>query len=380
MAKLGSRELFPHLKPASYLGHAGVSPMSSTVLEAVQTSLQEFAGEGVGAVPGVLAMRTRLRQKLGLLLDCQAADLTLTTGTSWGVLAVAQNFPWKAGDRIACVHGDFPTNVTPWQAAAAQHGLEFVLLESDLSDLEQQLRQGLRLLAFSAVSFQTGLRQPWEQITELAHRYECQVLLDVIQAAGVVPFSVGELDYVAGGAHKWLMGAEGCGYLYVNPQRQSELQRHWAGWLSHENPVDFLFLGPGYLRYDRPLRRDPQVLEIGTSSALSQVALEASLNLLLELGVDQIFAHVTRFLDELEPRLEFLGWESLRRPGRASGILSLRPPAGTDLIHWERALRGRGVQISTPDGLIRLAPHWPNSLEEVPLVVEAFRHELDLRG
>ena len=122
------------------------------------------------------------------------------------------------------------------------------------------------------------------------------------------------------------------------------------------------------------------MLEIGTSSALSQVALEASLNLLLELGVDQIFAHVTRFLDELEPRLEFLGWESLRRPGRASGILSLRPPAGTDLIHWERALRGRGVQISMVAVLIKKAPHWPNSLEEVPLVVEAFRHELDLRG
>lgn len=373
MVGLGSRQLFPHLKVASYLNHAGVSPLSSPVLEAVQTSLLEFAGEGVGAVPGVLAMRSRLRQNLARLLACDAADLALTSGTSWGILAVAQNFPWRRRDRIACVRGEFPTNVTPWQAAAAQHDLELILLSPDLADLEEQLRLGLRLLAVSAVSFQSGLRLPWQQLTELAHRYECQVFVDVIQAAGVVPFEVGDIDYVAGGGHKWLMGVEGCGYLYVHPARQAELHRHWAGWLSHQQAVDFLFQGPGHLRYDRPLRPDPQRLEIGSGAALSQVALEASLNLLLELGVERIFGHVSGFLDHLEAALEFLQWPSLRCPVRASGTLSLRPPAGTDVSAWERALHRRGVQIATPDGLIRLAPHWPNSLEEVPLVVEAFR-------
>ncbi len=373
MAELGSRQLFPHLKVASYLSHAGVSPLSAPVLEAVQAHLLDFAGEGVGAVPEVLAMRLRLRQKLAQLLACNPQDLALTGGTSWGVLAVAQNFSWRRGDRIACVQGEFPTNVTPWQAAAAQHGLELIFLREDLADLEEQLRHGLRLVALSAVAFQTGLRQPWEQVVELSHRYECQVFVDAIQAVGVVPFVVGELDYVAGGAHKWLMGAEGCGYLYVRPDRQADLHRHWAGWLSHQQAVDFLFQGPGHLRYDRPLRADPQGLEIGSSANLCQAALEASLNLLLELGVNRIFAHVSDVLDQLEPALGFLGWPSLRRPEAASGMLSFRPPVGTDLSAWERALHQRGVQISTPDGYIRLAPHWPNSLEEVPLVVEAFR-------
>lgn len=369
MAELASRELFPHLKPSSYLNHAGVSPLSRPVIEAVQAVLGDFAGEGVGGVAGVLAMRTRLREKLGLLLGCPVASLALTGGTSWGILAVAQNFPWRSGDRIACVEGDFPTNVTPWQAT----GQPVVMLKPDLADLEGQLRQGLRLLAFSAVAFQTGRRQPVDEIVALAHRYECQVLVDAIQAVGVMPFAVGEADYVAGGAHKWLMGAEGCGYLYVRPDRQRELHHRWAGWLSHQQAVDFLFLGPGHLRYDRPLREDGQVFEIGSSSALSQAALEASLNLLLELGVERIFAHVSGFLDLLEPQLEFLSWSSLRQPGRTSGSLCLRPPTGTDLGAWERALHGQGLQLATPDGYLRIAPHWPNSLEEVPRIVEAFR-------
>ena len=95
--------------------------------------------------------------------------------------------------------------------------------------------------------------------------------------------------------------------------------------------------------------------------------------MLLELGVEQIFAHVTRFLDTLEPQLELPGWSRLRDRERASGSLCFRAPAGTDLVAWERALHREGVQVATPDGCLRLAPQWPNSLEEVPLVVEAFR-------
>lgn len=372
-AQLGSRQLFPYLKPFSYLGHAGVSPLSEPVERAVAACLREFASEGFGAVGGALAMRSRLRAQLGRLLECRPCDLVLTGGTSWGILSVAQNFPWRTGDRIACVEGEFPTNVTPWQTAAAQHGLELVWLRSDLSDLEAQLRRGLRLLALSAVAFQTGLLQPWEKVVELAHRYECRVFVDSIQAAGVVPLAVGKVDYLAGGAHKWLMGVEGCGYLYVSPECQSDLHRHWAGWLSHENAVSFLFEGAGHLHYDRPLRQDCQFLEIGSSATVAQVALEASLSLILDLGVGNIFAHVQQYLDQLEPALAFLGWESLRHRSARSGSLCLRPVAGTDLARWAARLDERGVRLSTPDGCLRLAPHWPNSCEEIPRVVEAFQ-------
>ncbi|MFN8613388.1 MAG: aminotransferase class V-fold PLP-dependent enzyme [Vulcanimicrobiota bacterium] len=379
--ELGSRRLFPHLQPACYLCHAGVSPLSEPVQQAVASLMGRFAGEGVGAVAEMLAMRQRLHQKLASLLGCLPYDLALTAGTSWGILAVAQNFPWRAGDRIACVQGEFPTNVTPWRQAAAQHGLELIYLQPDLGDLEAELKRGLRLLAVSAVSFQTGLRQPWQQLAQLVHARGCQIFVDAIQAVGIVPFEVGELDYVAGGAHKWLMGVEGCGYLYVRPERQTELRHHWAGWLSHEDPISFLFQGAGHLRYDRSLRPEPQRLEIGSSSHLSQVALEASLNLLLELGVDQIFAHVTGYLDELAPQLDFLGWTSLRRPGALSGSLCLKPGADVRLADWVAALDRRGVKVASPDGVLRISPHWPNSLKEVPRVVEAFQEvqrELDL--
>ena len=371
MAELGSRELFPHLQDRVYLGHAGVSPLSLPVQQAVENYCQSLAAQGFGSVPEVLAMRRRLRARLGQLLTCSPENLALTGGTSWGILAIAQNLAWKAKERVALVEGEFPTHVTPWQRAAAQHDLQVVMLGSDLADLEKELRQGLRLLAFSAVAFQSGLRNSWESITELCHAYECEVFVDAIQACGVVPFEVGHIDYVAGGAHKWLMGVEGCGYLYVRPHRQAALQRNWAGWLSHDDPVSFLTEGAGHLRYDRPLRSDMQYLELGSSAAIAQVALDASLELLLGFGIEAIFAHVTHYLDQLEPALVELGFESLRSRSRLSGALSLRPPSGS-VSDWATALLAQGIRISTPDGLLRLAPHWSNPQSEVEEVVAAF--------
>lgn len=331
-------------------------------------------------------MRERLRLKLGQLLQCAAEDVALTPGTSWGVLAMAQNYPWRSQDRVLLFRGEFPTNVTPWQQAALHHSLRLSYLEAEdfrqsrgLDLLEKELRQGVRLLAVSAVQFQSGLRMPLQAMVELAHRYGCEVFVDAIQACGVVPIAPEHLgvDYLVGGAHKWLMASEGCGFLYVARHRQRALRRHWSAWLSHQDPIRFLFEGPGELRYDRPLREELQALEFGSSSAFSQVALEASLTILLELGIDNIFEHVQRYLDVLEPALVDSGFTSMRSRQAPSGILSLQLPEGLKAAAMAAQLRELGVHVSTPDGYLRIAPHWPNCPQrEIPGVVEAFSRVL----
>lgn len=277
--------------------------------------------------------------------------------------------------------GEFPTNVTPWQRAAEQYGLRLEWLEASLfagpqglEALDQQLQRGLSLVALSAVQFQSGLLMPVQEVVRLCHARGAEVCVDVIQAAGVVPLQLAEwdVDYAAGGAHKWLMGCEGAGYLYVSPQAARRWTHRWAGWLSHPEPVDFL-MAEGQLRYNKPVRPEVQALEIGTSSGLSQVALEASLDILLALGIESIYNHVQGYLDQLEEPLRQHGWTSLRHGQQRSGSLSLLPPRGTGSARdWAQHLAGQGVRVSHPDGMLRLSPHWWNSLEEVPLVLDAF--------
>jgi cysteine desulfurase / selenocysteine lyase len=207
------------------------------------------------------------------------------------------------------------------------------------------------------------------------------LFVDAIQACGAVPLDVRSLhiDYLTCGGHKWLMGLEGTGFLYVHPDRVEQLRPYLAGWTSHEEAFSFLTSGPGLLRYDRPMARGVAALfEGGTKNELGFAALDAAVSALLKLGVAAIFEHVNRYLDVLEQALVERGFQSLRcaETARRSCILSVLCPAGVSLIELHRQLIQRKVICSTPDGHLRFAPHWPNSQEEIPGVIAALDEAL----
>jgi selenocysteine lyase/cysteine desulfurase len=382
---LGDRSLFPDLVPRAYLNHAGISPPSLTVQRAVAAMVDAYARKGGEAVGDAVRLRSRLRELLARLLGAAARDIALTSGTSAGLQAIALSYPWRAGDRPLLFDGEFPANVSPWLRAAERFGLEPRWLplspfaEGDgsggLARVEAELRRGVRLVAVSAVQYRSGLAMPLAELASLCHAHGAELCVDAVQACGVVPIDAPALgiDFLAGGAHKWLMGLEGAGFLWIRPGRLEELHPVTTGWLSHEEAASFLLDGPGLLRYDRPLRVRADRLEGGSSSAMSQAALHASLEIILELGVEAIRDHVASYLDRLEPILLERGFESLRLPDepRRSGILSVLPPSGRTSREVREQLASRGVAVATPDGALRFAPHWPNALGEVEQVAEA---------
>ncbi|BDG07920.1 aminotransferase class V-fold PLP-dependent enzyme [Anaeromyxobacter paludicola] len=387
--RLGDRALFPDLAPAAYLNHAGLSPLSLPVRRAVAGFTDDYGRHGGGAFARWFPRRAALREKLARLLGASPEDLALTSSTSSGLIDVALSFPWRAGDRVVCFEGEFPANVVPWQRAAALFGLEvrFVPLapfhrgdEEGLAAVEAELRAGARLVAVSAVQFQTGLAMPLGPLARLCHAHGAELAVDAVQALGATPLDVRalEVDYLAGGSHKWLMGLEGAGVLYVRPERVEALRFGVGGWLSTEDPVSFLSKGPGLLRYDRPLRRRADAFEYGSSSLVSLVALDAAVGLLLEVGVGEIRAWLDRYLDLLEPGLAERGFASVRarEPGRRSGMLCARPPPGVELERLRDRLAASGVAVAIPDGHVRFAPQWPNRPEEVPLVLSAIDRAL----
>lgn len=386
---LGERTLYPRLEAKAYLAYAAVAPASLLVEAAVERAVTSYAEQGSAAIFTWIEQRERLRAKLGQLLGTPASNIALTSGTTRGISDLALSIDWRPAQRILLFSGEFPANVSPWQRAAELFGLELCFLDlaraiSDVGPLleqfEQELARGVRLVAVSAVQFQTGLRMPLAEMSVLCRRYGAELCVDAIQACGVVPLDVEALgvDYLVGGAHKWLLGMEGAGFVYARPERARALLPRTAGWLSHEDGTLFLFAGRDKLRYDRPLKANLQMLEGGSSSSLSFAALEAGIDPILELSPARIFEHVNRYHDQLEPALAARGFRSLRAasPDRRSGILALEPPTGIDAPELVAALRGHGVVASMPDGLLRFAPHFPSSFAEIPTVSSAVDESL----
>lgn len=386
---LGDRSLYPDLQAKAYLAYAATAPVSRLVKAAVGRVLDSYAERGNVAFFEWLEQRERLRTKLGRLIGAKAEDIALSGGTTRGISDLALCLPWQRGDRVVLFEGEFPANVSPWQRAAELFGLQldFVPManavadeESFLKPLEALLALGARLVAVSAVQFQTGLLMPLARIGQLCARHGAELCVDAIQACGAVPLDVEALgiDYLVCGAHKWLLGPEGVGFLYARPERARSLLPRTAGWLSHQDGTLFLSQGPGELRYDRPLKKTLQVLEGGSSSTLGFAALEAGLEPLLELTPAAVFEHISRYLDQLEPAVVARGLRSRRaaQSERRSGILSFEPPAGITAADIVLQLRTRGVFASMPDGLLRFAPHFPNALSEIETVVDALDESL----
>ncbi|HJK98427.1 MAG TPA: aminotransferase class V-fold PLP-dependent enzyme [Polyangiaceae bacterium LLY-WYZ-14_1] len=391
-ARLGDRSLFPDLADPIYLNHAAISPPSAAVRRAVARVVDDYARRGVGAVGDWVAQHDALRGKLARLIGAGPGDIAFVPNTSRGITDVALCIPWRPGDRVVLFEGEFPANVTPWQRAADRHDLDLVWLSPEpfvrsldegLATLAATLDAGpVRVVATSAVRFQTGFRMPVEAMAERCRSAGASLFVDAIQGLGMVPsetFVRAGVDYLACGGHKWLMGLEGIGFLYARPERAAELRPDVAGWLSHEEPLRFLFEGAGHLRHDRPIRQRVDLVEGGALNHVGAAALEASVDLILGLGVARVFGHVQRHLDQLEHLLVERGFTSARsnRPDGRSGSLCVRPPEGVDLLALHRSLRAAGVSCTTPDGWLRFSPHWPNDPDrELPPLTDALDHAL----
>lgn len=383
-AHLGHRDLFPLLQPDVYLNHAAISPPSTPVRDNVLTVLDGYGQHGVAWFHAEAERRDRVRGLLAGLMNADAANVALVGNTSAGVINIAQCVRWQPGDQIVLFRGDFPANVTPWLQAAEQHALRVTWLDAEdfrlqrddaLRRFEELLCTGVRLVAVSAVQFQTGQQMPIGAFGALCRRHGAELFVDAIQCLGMMPLDVEALGihYLTAGGHKWLMGPEGIGVLYVHPASAKALRPAVASWLSHDEPFGFLFEGAGHLRYDRPIVKTARFVEAGAANAMGAAGLEASLDLLSQLGTAAIYEHVQAWHDAIEPGLRERGFVTARMSTAAgrSGILSMKPPAPHDAPWWVSALAERGVSCACPDGWLRMAPHWPNALDETVRVLAA---------
>lgn len=382
--RLGSRALFPRLEAKIYLAHAAISPASLRVEAALEEGARRQATQGLPSIAWGKERAQEARERFAILAGVDPERVAHVQNTSSGLIAIANCFRWKSGDKLLCFDGEFPTNVIPWREAARVHDLHLDLLPVadfardhglGLQRLEEHLRQGVRLVAVSAVQFQSGLAMPIPEMAALCKRYGARLCVDAIQAIGAMPFHAEDwgVDYLAVSAHKWLMGPLGSGFLYVSEEAHRNLDLHLAGWMSLRQPESFLFPETPDIDYATPLASGPESFETGILNYNGIAATSAGMQPLVELGTDAIFAHLQAWHDDAEARLTERGFTSLRHPQAAgrSGILSFTPPDGVELGALTAKLWEQGIAQTAPNHCWRLAPHWPNALDEPARLVEA---------
>ena len=287
--------------------------------------------------------------------------------TSEGIATVALGLDWKPGDRVVGFREEFPANFYPWKRLEAKGvTVTWLSVTDPLEQIEAACR-GARLLAISFVQFLTGYRAPLETIGEICRRNNCIFLVDAIQGLGAFPIDVRacHIDALAADGHKWLLGPEGCGILYIRQALQDRIDPVEFGWTNVAKYSD-------YASRSMALRTDAGRYECGTLNTIGCYGLRASIEFLLEVGVGQI-APVVRYLaDRIAAGVAGRGYELPveRTPATSSGIVSFRKP-GTTAEEVVRVLRTRGIVTAPRAGWVRTSPHFYIAPAEIDQMLEA---------
>lgn len=375
------RAEFPVTERYCYLNHAAIAPLARRSVDRVAALALTIGSTGDRHFPDRNRAYEEVRALAARLLGARAAhEVAFVENTSSGLSLVAQGLDWRPGDNVVGPGGEFPSNAYPWMQLA-DRGVEYRTVPErdgriDADELLGRIDGRTRAVALSWVEYASGFRFDLGRIGAVCRERGALFVVDVIQGLGALALDVERegVDVACGAAHKWLLGPEGIGLLYVSDRVVERLRPARSGWRSMRDMENWTDLAidwaPGASRY-----------ESGTLNGFGIFALGGSLELLLAAGPAAVESRVLALAERAARGLAELGFDvvSSRRPGETSGIVAATHPRHPASALVKR-LASRGVITATRAGRLRVAPHAYNTEDEIDRFLDELRTALASRS
>ncbi|MGB5734998.1 MAG: aminotransferase class V-fold PLP-dependent enzyme [Thiohalocapsa sp.] len=354
-----------------YLNHAAVSPWPRRTVQAVQQFAADNGTTGSRRYPQWMATELRLRERLATLIGASSPDdVALAKSTSEALSMVAQGLPWRDGDNVVGVRQEFPSNRIVWEALADRgvswRRLDLADTDHPEVDLLELCDARTRVLAVSWVQYARGLRLDLERLGHACRERGILFCVDGIQGVGALPLDLARIpvDFVAADGHKWMLGPEGLALFWCRPELRETLRLTQFGWHMIEDMGN-------YDREDWQPARNARRFECGSPNMLGVHALEASLALLQEIGMEQVTAAIAARVTRLVELIDAHGLELLspRAPARRAGIVTFRVP-GVNQQALYKALMQRNLMCASRGGGLRFSPHFYTPMEHLGRAIE----------
>ncbi len=369
---------FPILREMVFLNHAGVAPISGPAAGAVR----EYANqaESIAYVDaGWYKRAEEVKRSAARLINAEGGrEIAFIPNTSSGLSLVANGLDWQPGDNVVITNVEYPANRYPWENLKR---LDVELIEVKqapdgrihVEDVCDAITDRTRVVSISHVQFASGHRINLKPISDMVHHAGGHLCVDAIQSTGLLPVDVQGMgiDFLSADGHKWLLGPEGAGIFYCREELCPLLRPSVVGWM---NMVD----ADNYGDYRFEFQPDARRFEPGSWNIPGVLGLGASIDLLLDIGIDNVWARVDALTCRLCEGLAGKGYEVFSPrtdPDERSGIVIFSAPerlGGPDshrkIVH---ELGQHKIVIALREGRLRVSPHFYNTAEQIDRLIEA---------
>ncbi|HVS31346.1 MAG TPA: aminotransferase class V-fold PLP-dependent enzyme, partial [Thermoanaerobaculia bacterium] len=368
------RELFPVTRNVVYFNHAAVGPLSTRAFDAMQRHARDQQDFGALHWREWYHEYELLRQGAAGLLNCGPDEIAILKNTSEGLSFVAEGYRWERGNNVVTTDLEFPSNFTPWKVLE-RRGVECRVVESrdggfEVDDVERLVDDDTRIVTVSSAAFHNGFVPDLDAIGALCARRGILFCVDAIQSLGAMRLDVkrSNISFLAADGHKWLCGPEGAAIFFVAAEHRDKLEVLENGWTNIERRGKFLNITTDLLP-------DSRRFEAGSLNTNGIHGLRAAIDLLHEIGIDEVEAEVVRMAAVLAGRLESIGYR-VGSPGPIrSGIVAAIPPnvESMTLLRLHRLLEENGIVCAPREGMLRFSPHFYNDEGEIDRVIGVLR-------
>lgn len=371
---INARAYFPYLKKGIvYFNHASTAPISTEVKKRIDEFVRERSEFALDDYWGFKAVADETKEMIGEMINCSGDRIAFLDNTTNGIIWLAQGINWKAGDRIILNDVEFPANVYPF-LQLKEKGVEIDFIKSTngivtAEEIINAIHPRTKLISISFVQFLSGFRVDLEKIGRVCREKGIIFSVDAIQGLGAVRLDVEKfnVDFLASGTQKWLLGLQGLAFIYVRKDLQDKMKSAPIGWLAVKDAWNLL-------DFDLATKETAERFQPGTLNNLGIYAFNTSMKLFKEFGFDeiekQILSNSKYFIEELEK----IGCDSslLSLPEEhLSGIVSFRSENAQKIFD---ILSQKKIVCSLREGYIRFAPHFYNTTQEIDFVIDTLKN------
>lgn len=266
-----------------YLDGNSLGRLSLLAKEALMQAIEEDWGKGlVRSWQKWLPQPTRLGDKIAQIIGAAPGTVAVCDSTSVNLykLAVAALSLRPARTEILTDTPNFPSDIYLLEGIVKQNpNLKLRVVEDPLAEVGENTA----LVLLSHVHFKSGFKFDMVAATEIVQEAGAIMLWDLSHSVGAVQVELEKsgAEFAVGCTYKYLNGGPGSpAFLYVRKDLLSQVESPILGWFGHSRAFDFT------TQY-QPAEGIERFLA-GTPPILSTIAMEATLDMLIEVGMNQI--------------------------------------------------------------------------------------------